>query len=151
MLGYNPQVILAGRDLNDKMAEYVAEISIKLMVQKSIKINGSRILIMGLTFKENCPDLRNSGALNIIKKLNENGCVVDVYDPLATKEDIMDVYGKSPVETLVPKTYDCIIITVAHDKIKNIDFKFIKALGKDLNVICDLKQMYPKKLVDLQL
>jgi UDP-N-acetyl-D-galactosamine dehydrogenase len=151
MMGYNPKVILAGRDLNDNMGNYVAEMSIKLMMQKSIQIKGSRILIMGLTFKENCPDLRNSGALNIIRKLNENGCIVDVYDPLATKEDIIDIYRKNPVESLVPNTYDCIIITVAHDRFKKIDFKFIKSLGKDLNVICDLKQMYSHKLVDLQL
>ena len=151
MVGYNPKVILAGRYLNDNMGNFSAEKLIKLMKKKSIKIKGSRTLVMGLTFKENCPDLRNSGVLNFTKKLSEYGCILDLYDPLALRDEVLEFFGVNPITTLVKNTYDCMIITVAHDIFKNLDVKFIKSLGKDESIIYDLKQIYSNELTDLQL
>lgn len=151
MMGYNPKVILAGRYLNDNMGNFAAKKLINLMKKKSIKIKGSRILVMGLTFKENCPDLRNSGVLNFTKKLNEYGCILDLYDPLALQDEVLELFGVNPIKTLVKNTYDCMIITVAHDKFKKLDVKFIKSLGKDESIIYDLKQIYSNDSTDLQL
>ena len=151
MVGYNPKVILAGRYLNDNMGNFSAEKLIRLMKKKSIKIKGSRTLVMGLTFKENCPDLRNSGVLNFTKKLSEYGCILDLYDPLALKDEVLELFGVNPITTLVKNTYDCMIITVAHDIFKKLDVKFIKSLGKDESIIYDLKQIYSYELTDLQL
>ena len=151
MIGYNPKVILAGRYLNDNMSNFAAEKLIKLMKKKSIKTKGSRILVMGLTFKENCPDLRNSGVLNFIKKLNEYDCIIDLYDPLALKDEVIDFFGINPINILKKKTYDCMIVTVAHEIFKKIDIKFIRSLGKANSIIYDLKQIYSSDLTDLQL
>ena len=151
MVGYNPKVILAGRYLNDNMGNFGAEKLLKLMKKKSIKIKGSKILVMGLTFKENCPDLRNSGVLNFTKKLNEHGCILDLYDPIALKDEVLEFFGVNPITTLLKNTYNCIIITVSHDIFKKLSIKFIKSLGKDKSIIYDLKQIYSHKLTDLQL
>ena len=151
MAGYNPKVILAGRYLNDNMGNFSAEKLIKLMKKKSIKIKGSRALVMGLTFKENCPDLRNSGVLSFTKKLRKYGCILDLYDPLALQDEVLELFGVNPITTLVKNTYDCMIITVAHDIFKKLDVKFIKSLGKDESIIYDLKQIYSNELTDLQL
>ena len=151
MIGYNPKVILAGRYLNDNMGYFAAEKLIKLMKKKSIKIKGSRALVMGLTFKENCPDLRNSGVLNFTKKLSEYGCILDLYDPLALQDEVLELFGVNPITNLVKNTYDCMVITVAHDIFKKLDVKFIKSLGKDESIIYDLKQIYSNDSTDLQL
>jgi UDP-N-acetyl-D-galactosamine dehydrogenase len=151
LTGYKPEIILAGRKINDSMGAYVASQLIIAMKRKSINIKNSKILIMGLTFKENCPDLRNSGVASVIKVLKKNQCNLDLYDPWGCSEEIKNIYGANPVIKLIPNTYDGIVIAVAHDQFKNLGAKFISALGKKKHVIYDLKYIFPAKKSDLRL
>ena len=150
-VGYQPEIILAGRKLNDNMGIYVASQLIETMTQKSIKIKNAKILIMGLTFKENCADLRNSGIASVIKKLRQFKCNLDLYDPWAESNGIKNLYNISLVNSLKKNTYDGIIISVAHDQFKNMGIKFISALGKKTSVLYDLKHIFLKQETDLRL
>ena len=150
-VGYQPEIILAGRKLNDNMGIYVASQLIETMTQKSIKIKNAKILIMGLTFKENCADLRNSGIASVIKKLRQFKCNLDLYDPWADSNEIKNLYNISPVNSLNRNTYDGIIISVAHNQFKNMGIKFISALGKKTFVLYDLKHIFLKQETDLRL
>ena len=150
-VGYQPEIILAGRKLNDNMGIYVASQLIKTMKQKSIKIKNAKILIMGLTFKENCADLRNSGITSTIKKLKQFKCNLDLYDPWADSNEIKDLYNIGSVNSLKRNTYDGIIISVAHDKFKDMGIKSINALGKKTFVLYDLKHIFLKQETDLRL
>ncbi len=150
-LGYQPEIILAGRKLNDNMGIYVASQFMKAMIQKSIKINNAKILIMGLTFKENCTDLRNSGIHSTIEELKKHKCNLDLYDPWADRDEIKKLYNINSITTLNPNIYDGIIISVAHDEFKNMDIKSITALGKKTFVLYDLKYIFSKQETDLRL
>lgn len=153
-LGYYPQVILAGRRLNEGMSSYVAAQLVKAMINKSIDIKEAKILIMGLTFKENCPDLRNSRVVDIIKELNQYKCVVDIYDPWVSEINAKSEYGLKLIEdiSVLPKSYyDAVVVTVAHDNFKKIGLGCIRSLCKLDHVIYDIKSIFPAEEVDLQL
>ncbi len=150
-LGYQPKVILAGRKTNDSMGAYVSSNFIKEMKKKNITIKGSKILIMGLTFKENCADIRNSGVQNVIKKLKKFDCDIDLHDPWANSEEINKIYNKYPISKLYNNFYDGIIIAVAHKKFKKMGITLISNLCKKKSVIYDLKHLFSKDKVDIRL
>ena len=150
-IGYKPKLILAGRELNDNMGRYVASQLLATMKKKNIPIADAKILIMGLTFKENCADIRNSGVKNVVEELKEHNCELDLYDPWADHEDIKKTYGILPNLKLNQNTYDGIIIAVGHDKFKSMGIKTISDLGKKKHVIYDLKYLFPSDKVDLRL
>jgi UDP-N-acetyl-D-galactosamine dehydrogenase len=144
-VGYKPKIILAGRSINNRMGFYVADQLVKLMKNKSIQVRGSRILVMGLTFKENCPDLRNSGVANVILNLKKYKCKLDLYDPWVSNNEINNFYDIAPITNLLPNSYDGIIIAVAHNKFKKLGYKFISTLGKKSHVLYDLKYIFSKE------
>jgi len=148
-VGYNPQILLAGRRLNDEMGSFVAFNVIKEMVKKGFRIPGSQVLVMGVTFKENCPDIRNSKVIGLIRDLEEFGCTVDVYDPLADPMEVREKYNLNIIPYLNGNRYDAVVAAVAHDEIKKVDVKKLKN-GHDA-VIYDVKAIYPKSLVDRRL
>ena len=150
-IGYHPKIILSGREINDKMGIYVATALIKAMKKKSIKIAKSKILVMGLTFKENCADIRNSGVTNVILELKKYDCNLDLYDPWADKDEIIKLYGISPVLKLHKNTYDAIILAVAHNKFRKLGIKFINNLKKKNSILYDLKHIFKKEETDLRL
>ena len=143
-INYKPKIILAGRKINDKMGNYIALNLINKMKKKNIEIKGSKILIMGLTFKENCADIRNSGIKSVINKLKKNKCNLDLYDPWADKKEIKKTYGIFPISKLKKNTYDSILIAVAHEKFKTLGIKFISNLCKKKHIIFDLKFLFSK-------
>jgi len=150
-LGYHPEIILAGRRLNDSMGNYVVAQFIKAMTKKRIQVDGARVLVMGLTFKENCPDLRNTRVVDIVAELKEYNCEVDVYDPWVTAEESVHEYGISPVATLNLATYDGIILAVSHNEFRAMGAEGIRALGKQVHVLYDLKYVLTAEAVDLRL
>ncbi len=150
-IGYNTKIILAGRDINDNMGSYVALDLINNMEKKNIQVKGAKVLVMGLTYKENCPDIRNSGIYNVIQELKKFGCNLDLLDPWADREEIKKIYNAYPISKSNPNTYDSILIAVAHKKFKNMGIKFISSLGKKNHVIYDLKYLFHKHEVDLRL
>lgn len=151
MLNYRPEIILAGRRLNDNMGIYVANQLIKAMINRKNKIKNSRVLIMGLTFKENCPDLRNSRVIDIINELKTFDCSVDVYDPMASLEEANTEYGLRLISKPKSNYYDAIVLAVSHAKFKDMGIKKIKSFGKKNYVIYDLKYIFTAKDVDLRL
>lgn len=150
-LGYHPEIILAGRRLNDSMGNYVVAQFVKAMTKKRIQVDGARILVMGLTFKENCPDLRNTRVVDIVAELKEYNCEVAVYDPWVTAEESVHEYGILPVATLDPATYDGIILAVSHNEFRAMGADGIRALGKPVHVLYDLKYVLAAEAVDLRL
>ena len=150
-IGYHPKIILAGRELNDNMGHYVVSELIKKMKKKNIKIIGAKILIMGLTFKENCPDIRNSGVEKIINTLKKFKCKLNLFDPFVNREEINKIYNICPIQKLNQNTYDAVIIVVAHDKFKLLGFNKIKRSCKINHVIFDLKNLFNSKKIDLKL
>ena len=145
-VGYNPEVILSGRRINDNMGMYVANRLVKLMIQNGKHIKGSKILVLGITFKENCPDIRNSKVVDIIKELNEFGCNVDVIDPMADGNEVRHEYGLelADCKECMKNTYDAVLLAVAHNKFKEVDFsKFVE----EKSVIYDIKGFLDKKIV----
>jgi len=147
-VGYQPDMILAGRRLNDHMGAYVANTVIKKMVRKGIDTSQSNILILGLSFKENCPDLRNTKVVDIINEFNEYGIKVDVYDPWVNREDAKALYGVNLVEEPQPSNYDAIVLAVAHKQFVELSFDYFRSLGKEKVVIYDVKGLLPRDLVD---
>lgn len=143
-LGYHSQVILAGRHINDNMGIVVAERVIKLMIKNAHQIVGSKVAILGVTFKENCPDIRNSRVVDVIRELQDFGCNVEVYDPWADKEEVQREYGLilKDLETFDLREYQAVIIAVAHNAFKELDFK-----SRDKVVVYDLKGILPKEQV----
>ena len=135
-VGYNPEIILAGRRLNDSMGMYVANQVLKLMIQKEHKIAGAKVLVLGITFKENCPDIRNSRVIDVIQELEEFGTDVSVYDPWADRDEVKREYGLDLIHTLNSK-YDAVVLAVAHDKFDGLDVDSLKS-GND-TVIYDIK------------
>jgi UDP-N-acetyl-D-glucosamine/UDP-N-acetyl-D-galactosamine dehydrogenase len=147
-IGYHPEMILAGRRLNDNMALYVADRVAQLMVKKRIHVNGSRILVMGLTFKENCPDLRNSKVVDVIAELQKYGAKVDVYDPWIDAKEAEHEYGIKPVKKLGANTYDGIVMAVGHKEFKEMGIAAMRKLAKKEHVLFDIKYVFGKDEVD---
>ena len=147
-VGYNPEMILAGRRINDNMSFFIAEQVSKLMTKKDISINGSNILMMGLAFKENCPDIRNTKVMDLIKELNNFNCSVDVYDPWVDKLEAMHEYNIELISAPAKGKYDAIVIAVAHDRFKDYSLNEIKDFGKDNHVIYDIKYLLSADHVD---
>ena len=147
-VGYYPEIILAGRKLNDSMGKYVANEIINLMTKKRIQVVDSNILIMGLTFKEDCPDIRNTRVVDVVQELSGFHCNIDVYDPWIDKEESIREFGITPVEQPEPGKYDAVIIAVAHHQFKSMGITAIRALGKKNHVIYDIKYILPSEKVD---
>jgi len=150
-IGYPPQIILAGRRLNDSMGAYVVTQLVKSMTQRRIQVQGARGLVMGLTFKENCPDLRNTRVVDIVKELADFDVQADVYDPWVNEEEAQHEYGITPVQQPAAGAYDAIIIAVAHHQFKAMGAAAIRALGKPEHVLYDLKYLLPASASDLRL
>ena len=147
-VGYHPEIILAGRRLNDKMGKHVANEVTSLMTKKRIPVVDSNILIMGLTFKEDCPDLRNTRVVDVVKELSSFHCNIDIYDPWIDKEESIREYGIRLVEQPEQGKYDAVIIAVAHHQFKAMSIDAIRALGKENHVLYDIKYILPAEQVD---
>jgi UDP-N-acetyl-D-galactosamine dehydrogenase len=147
-IGYHPEMILAGRRLNDNMALYVAGEVAKLMARKRIHVKGARILVLGLTFKENCPDLRNSKVVDIIRELESYGAKVDVYDPWIDVREARHEYGLKPLARLGKGRYDAAVLAVAHNEFKDMGIRGIRRLLKPASVIYDIKHLFPRARTD---
>lgn len=150
-IGYHPEVILAGRRINDGMSRYVASQLIKAMLKKKLQIEGANVLIMGLTFKENCPDLRNTKVVDIFAELKEYNVVVDIYDPWVNDEEAYHEYGINVLNTLPNKKYDGVIFAVAHSQFKDMSKDDVKGLIRDDGVVYDLKYIIDPNIVDIRL
>ena len=142
-VGYNPEIILAGRRLNDNMGIYVANQVIKLMIKKGQKIEGAKVLVLGITFKENCPDIRNSRVIDVIRELEEFGTNVEVYDPWADAEEVKREYNVPLIENVNLADYEAVILAVAHDKFKTLDLT-----SNDSQVLFDIKSFIDNDSVD---
>ncbi len=140
-VGYHPEIILAGRRLNDGMGQYVAGQIIKLMIKKGLRVEGSNVLVLGITFKENCPDIRNTKAIDVIDELVDFGCNVTVYDPWADKSEVKEKYGIELCDDAVLEHFDMTVVAVAHKEFLKMDFN--KA-----NVLYDIKHIVNNELVD---
>ncbi|WP_075259647.1 Vi polysaccharide biosynthesis UDP-N-acetylglucosamine C-6 dehydrogenase TviB [Herbaspirillum camelliae] len=150
-IGYHPEIILAGRRLNDSMGTYVVAQLVKAMTKKRIQVEGAKVLVMGFTFKENCPDLRNTRVVDIVAELKDYNCEVDVYDPWVTTEEAEHEYGITPIAAPHPGSYDAIILAVAHQQFKEMGAQAIRALGKTSTVLYDLKYVLSTTESDLRL
>lgn len=144
-LGLHPEIILAARRLNDRMGEYVATQLIKEMVKQRIQVVGSKILVMGLSFKENCPDIRNTKIIDMVQALKEYELDLDIYDPWVDPKEVEHEYGLAPVSALKNNEYDAVILAVAHDQFKQMTVAEIHALGKTKHVLYDLKYALNKQ------
>ena len=142
-VGYYPEVILAGRRINDNMGKYVVGVVIKEMLKARIHVNGSKILVLGLTFKENCPDIRNTKVTDLVHEFSGYGAEVDVFDPWVDVFDAEKQYGISLVSVLEPSTYDAIILAVPHEKFVTLGSTMINSYGKDPHIFYDLKSVFP--------
>jgi UDP-N-acetyl-D-galactosamine dehydrogenase len=147
-IGYHPAMILAGRRINDNMGLFVAGQVTKLMIRRKIHVAGSRVLVMGLTFKENCPDLRNTKVVDVIREFEGLGARVDVFDPWVDPEEVLREYGLSLVREPENGAYDAIVLAVAHRQFAAMGADGIRALGRDPHVLYDVKQMLPADAVD---
>ena len=147
-VGYNPEMILVGRRLNDNMGPYVANEVSKLMTKKHIHVADSNILIMGLTFKENCPDLRNTRIVDMVHEFKKFNCNVDVYDPWVNKDEALKEYDINPIDNPVENKYDAVVIAVAHDKFQELSFDQIKSYCKENYVLYDIKHLLESNQVD---
>ena len=150
-LGYHPEIILAGRRLNDGMSRFISGEFIKALANKSIKINNANILVLGLAFKENCPDIRNTKIADVVSELINFNCNVDVYDPWIDSKEANKSFGIKTTKTLKKKTYDGVIIAVAHKEFFKMGIKNIRSYCKTSHIIYDLKHIFDKSEVDLRL
>lgn len=150
-IGYHPEIILAGRRLNDGMGAYVVSQLVKAMLKRRIQVEGARVLVMGLAFKENCPDLRNSRIVDIVKELGDYNITADVFDPWVDVTEAKHEYGIAPIDAPQPGAYDAIIVGVAHQQFKDMGAEAIRTLGKADHVIYDLKYVMPRSAADLRL
>ena len=148
-IGYHPEVILAGRRINDSMADHVAEHTIKLMLKKGLPVLGSRVLVLGLTFKENCPDLRNTKVLDMVKGFLDYNTLVDVYDPWVNIDEAKSEYGLNCLSEMPEKNkYLSVVLAVGHDLFKHMGIDGIRSFGVDGSVIYDVKGLFAKDEVD---
>ena len=147
-IGYHPEMILAGRRLNDNMALYVAQEITKLMGQKRIHVNGSRALVLGMTFKENCPDIRNSKVVDVVRELQKYGAKVDIYDPWADGAECKHEYGLRPIRALNPRTYDVAVVAVSHREFADLGAAGVRKLCKKNHVLYDIKHVFPAAQTD---
>lgn len=150
-IGYHPQIILAGRRLNDGMGAYVAEQMIKTMLRKRIHVQGARVLMMGLTFKENCPDLRNTRVVDVIAELRDYGVEVDIHDPWADATEADEEYGLELLRDVPQDTYDGIIVAVAHEQFQAMGPAALRKFGKDGAILFDLKSIFSRTETDIRL
>jgi UDP-N-acetyl-D-galactosamine dehydrogenase len=150
-VGYNPEVILAGRRINDGMGTFIADSVVKMMTQRKAHVVDSNILIMGLTFKENCPDLRNTRVIDIINDLRSYNANVHVFDPWADKAEAQHEYGLDLIDAPQAGAYDAVILCVGHDKFRTLGVDAIRAFGKPNHVLFDVKHILPKDVVDARL
>ena len=150
-VGYHPEMILAGRRLNDGMGKHVVSELVKKMLKKRIQINGANVLLMGLTFKENCPDLRNTKVVDIVSELKEYNINVDIVDPWCSNDEAQHEYGLNLTTEYKENNYDAIILAVGHDEFKKMGSNKIRVLGKEEHVLYDLKYVLPKQDVDMRL
>ena len=147
-IGYHPEMILAGRRINDSMGHYVAHETIKLMIKRGMPIAGARALVLGLTFKENCPDLRNTRVVDIVAELQSFGVQVDVHDPWIDAAEAEHEYGIRPASDPEAGTYDAIIIAVAHRQFRDLGIEGIRRFGRPGAVVYDVKYLFPADAVD---
>ncbi len=147
-IGYHPEMILAGRRLNDNMSIYVAGEIVKLMTRKRIHVNGSRALVLGVTFKENCPDIRNSKVADVIRELRKYGSKVDVYDPWADPSECKHEYGFRPLRSLKRKRYDVAVVAVAHKEFRELGAGGVRRLCRKNHVLYDIKHVFTASEVD---
>jgi len=147
-VSYHPEVILAGRRLNDDMGKYIAEQVVKLMMSHKIQVSGSRVLVLGLAFKENCPDLRNSRVIDVVTELVKYNALVDVHDPLVDAENALDEYNIEMLAEPQPDMYDAVIIAVAHDQFRDSGAAGLRALCKADGILYDVKYLLPAAEVD---
>jgi len=150
-IGYHPQVILSGRQINDGMGEHIASEVIKMLTRRRIHVAGAHILILGLAFKENCPDLRNTRVVDIVRELQSFHALVDVHDPWVDADEARHEYGIAPIDTLQEGQYDAIVLAVAHDQFRLLGADGIRALGKPEHVLYDIKSVLPRDAVDARL
>ncbi|AZS81621.1 Vi polysaccharide biosynthesis UDP-N-acetylglucosamine C-6 dehydrogenase TviB [Achromobacter spanius] len=150
-IGYHPEIILAGRRLNDSMGGYVVSQLVKCMTKQRIHVQGARVLVMGLAFKENCPDLRNTRIVDIVSELRDYNVDVDVYDPWVDPDEAVHEYGLTPVAKLEEGKYDAVILAVAHNQFKAMGAEGIRKLGKSQHVLYDLKYVLSPAESDLRL
>jgi UDP-N-acetyl-D-galactosamine dehydrogenase len=147
-IGYHPEMILAGRRINDNMGLYVAGEIIKLMTERRIHIKGARILVLGMTFKENCPDIRNSKVIDVVRELEKYGAEVDIYDPWADVQECRHEYGLRPIRSLQPKRYDAAVIAVAHREFRDMGVEGVRRLCRKNHVVYDIKHVFPASQSD---
>ncbi|HLR16399.1 MAG TPA: Vi polysaccharide biosynthesis UDP-N-acetylglucosamine C-6 dehydrogenase TviB [Alcanivoracaceae bacterium] len=150
-IGYHPEMILAGRRINDGMGQYVVGQLVQAMLKKRIHVNGAKVLLMGLTFKENCPDLRNTRVVDIVHELESYGVQVDVYDPWVDKAEAEQEYGIKPINEPQQGEYDAMVVAVAHEQFKQLGAETVHGYGKPQHVLYDLKYIVPAELCDLRL
>lgn len=150
-LGYHPEIILAGRRLNDNMGAYVVSQLVKAMLKRRIHVDGSRVLVLGLTFKENCPDLRNTKVVDIVRELQEYNVQVDVHDPWVSTDEAQHEYDITPVQMPEANTYDAVVLAVAHQQFREMGAETIRSFGKPQHVLYDLKYLLPAEASDLRL
>lgn len=147
-IGYHPEIILSGRRINDNMSSHIAEKLLRLMTQKKIQMVDANILVLGLTFKENCPDIRNTKVIDVIKEIDGFHSNIDIYDPWADPTEVEHEYGLKLTQQLEQGKYDAVIACVAHDQIKALSTQELKALCKPNHVIYDVKHIFDKDAVD---
>ena len=150
-IGYHPEIILAGRRLNDAMGAYVVTQLVKAMIKKKIQVEGAKVLVLGLSFKENCPDIRNTKIIDIVNELTEYNIVADVYDPWVDASEAQHEYGINPVKNVEQGQYDAVILAVAHDQFKAMGAEALRALGKPAHILYDLKYVLDQSESDLRL
>lgn len=150
-IGYHPEIILAGRRLNDSMGSYVVAQLVKAMTKKRIHVDGARVLVLGLTFKENCPDVRNTKVVDIVKELADYNVQADVFDPWVDAAEAQHEYGITPITNPEPGAYDAMILAVAHHQFKDMGVEGLRTLGKPNHVLYDLKYVLPANATDLRL
>ena len=150
-IGYHPEIILAGRRLNDSMGAYVVTQLVKGMIKKKIQVEGAKVLVLGLSFKENCPDIRNTKIIDIVHELKEYHMDVDVYDPWVEASEAEHEYAITPVQSVKTDTYDAVILAVAHNQFKEMGVTEIRALGKANHVLYDLKYVLETAESDIRL
>jgi UDP-N-acetyl-D-galactosamine dehydrogenase len=147
-VGFHPEMILAGRRLNDSMANYVAGQVVKLMAGRQILAKGSRILVLGLTFKENCPDLRNSKVADVVRELENYGATVDVFDPWIDREEAEHEYGIRPIKRLRDGVYDAAVVAVGHRQFRDMGVDNLRKACRKKHVVYDIKYVFAADEVD---